>query len=88
MHSVCVPSAFVVDFELQVSIVECLYRLTSAAERASLATKWFNDAPSSVIQQFTSIREAEFEVVSKALPLSVCAVQTALPNMCRTVEPF
>ena len=54
---------FILDFELQVSIVECLYRLTTDSERVTLAKNWFS-SHSTAIENFIAIREAEFEVVS------------------------
>lgn len=45
------------------SVVECLYRLTTDSERVSLAHEWFS-GQSTLVEKFTAIRETEFEVVS------------------------
>lgn len=50
------------DFELQVTTLECLFRLTAVAERVTLAKQWFNGLPS-LAEAFKSIRETFFEVV-------------------------
>jgi len=52
------------DFELQVTIVECLFRLTSDSERNALALQWFQNNPP-LLSSFKIIREGFFEVVSK-----------------------
>lgn len=49
------------DYELQVAMVECLYRTTSAAERRPLAQQWFSNQD--VAKNFLAIREADFEQV-------------------------
>lgn len=49
------------DYELQVAIVECLYRTTTAAERRPLAQQWFSNHD--VAKSFLAIREADFEQV-------------------------
>ena len=49
------------DYELQVAIVECLYRTTSAAERRPLAQQWFSSRD--VAKNFLTIKEADFEKV-------------------------
>ncbi len=72
------------DFELQVSIVECLYRMTTDSARAVLAQKWFNNSP--VGERFTSIREAEFEVVS--LYILALTFVTFCINIYRTADCF
>ena len=51
-----------IDFELQVTSLECLFRLSTVAEREALAKKWFSSIPS-LIKAFKSIRESFFEVV-------------------------
>lgn len=51
------------DIELQVTMVECLFRLTSVRERSLLAQKWFRESPS-VLIAFSGLRDSEFEVVS------------------------
>ena len=51
-----------IDFELQVTTLECLFRLTTIAERATLAEQWFKGVPS-ILHAFKSIRESFFEVV-------------------------
>ena len=53
------------DYELQVAIVECLYRTTSAAERRPLAQQWFTNH--NVAKSFLTIREADFEKVKLQL---------------------
>ena len=50
------------DYELQVAIVECLYRTTTAAERRPLAQQWFSHHD--VAKSFLAIREADFEQVN------------------------
>ena len=50
------------DFELQVTILECLFRLTTASERKNLACKWFRNK-TAILTTFNGIREGLFEVV-------------------------
>lgn len=50
------------DYELQVAMVECLYRTTTAAERRPLAQQWFSNHD--VAKSFLAIREADFEQVT------------------------
>ena len=50
------------DYELQVALVECLFRTTTAAERVPLAQQWFSSQD--VIKCFQAIREADFEQVN------------------------
>jgi hypothetical protein len=57
---------FCADFELQVSILECLFRLTAVTERVNLADHWFSHLQS-LSEAFNSIREAFFEVVCHPL---------------------
>ena len=52
------------DIELQVTMVECLFRLTSARERSLLAQKWFKEN-TFVLNAFCGLRDTEFEVVSQ-----------------------
>ena len=52
------------DFELQVTTLECLFRLTAMTERITLANAWFKGLPS-ISEAFKSIRESFFEVVLK-----------------------
>ena len=54
-----------VDIELQVTMVECLFRLTSVKERSSLAQQWYRRTPA-VLKAFSGLRDSEFEVVSDA----------------------
>ena len=58
---------FFLDFELQITTLECLFRLTTVAERATLANRWFKVHYPSLLKAFSSIRESFFEVVSKVL---------------------
>ena len=51
------------DYELQVAIVECLFRTTTAAERIPLAQQWFSNRD--VAKNFLAINEADFEQVTK-----------------------
>ena len=54
------------DIELQVTMVECLFRLTSMKERSSLAQRWYRGRPV-LLKTFTGLRDSEFEVVSDSL---------------------
>ena len=54
------------DIELQVTMVECLFRLTSMKERSSLAQRWYRERPA-LLKAFTGLRDSEFEVVSDSL---------------------
>lgn len=53
------------DYELQVAIVECLFRTTTAVERIPLAHQWFSNH--NVARNFLTIREADFEQVENWL---------------------
>ena len=55
---------FLPDIELQVTMVECLFRLTSVRERSLLAQKWFKQN-TSVLNAFCGLRDSEFEVVGR-----------------------
>ena len=50
------------DFELQVAIVEGIFRITTGEERGRLAGSWFHS--SRAAEMFTNIHESEFETVS------------------------
>ena len=59
---VIIKLIFPLDIELQVTMVECLFRLTSIKERSSLAQKWYRRSPA-LLKAFTALRDSEFEVV-------------------------
>lgn len=54
--------SLLLDIELQVTMVECLFRLTSIKERATLAQRWYRTRPA-LLKAFTGLRDSEFEVV-------------------------
>lgn len=50
------------DYELQVSIIEALFRFTNKRDRKQLAQAWFKSRSQS--EAFSAIKDSEFETVS------------------------
>ena len=51
------------DYELQVGILEILFRLISPEDRDEFAQVWFKD--DKVLKAFQQIRDSDFETVSE-----------------------
>ncbi len=49
------------DYELQVGMTECLFRLTHTGDRPEFAKKWFADEE--FLTAFLQIRDSDFENV-------------------------
>lgn len=62
--NLCINYTNPLDIELQVTMVECLFRLTSIKERTSLGQKWFR-SNHALLKAFSGLRDSEFEVVSE-----------------------
>lgn len=66
---------FIADYEFQIGLLEAIFRLTSKSERPQYVKYWFNKQYLS--DTFFTIRDAEFETVSKkdaGILQSVCSV--------------
>jgi hypothetical protein len=49
------------DLEMQIALLEALYRYSQRLDRQALAQTWFSDA--SYCEAFMAIQESEFETV-------------------------
>lgn len=71
----------VLDYDLQVALMETLCRMTSRAQRRELADKWFS--MKFVATAFVKIQDSEFETVSdhallKLLVFNSCKERTLI----------
>lgn len=80
MHTITLMHTLtkLIDFELQVAVVEIVFRITSAEERRIMADSWFCNTRTA--EMFTAIRESEFETVSWLAVKSPLPVLTALTH--------
>lgn len=76
---------YFLDFELQVTTLECLFRLTTVIEREYLSKQWFGDT---VSESFGGIRESFFEVVCKIITVVMCVFFYDIVIFSRTVGSF